>query len=262
MKRKTLAIPLRAIDFSDSSQVIWLFTREAGLVEGLAKGAHREKNPFQGPFDLCVLYEAVYLEARGAALALLTEAVVLDGFRGLRRRWEAHAAASHVIEFLRAVTVANDPAPELFDLTAETLEALGDSRAGGVLSLVARFDVRALRLLGLLAPLDACVVCGRQWPGGDVRVFLSPRAGGILCRRCRFERPALPGATLSGRAAGILKQLGDDEVPGDAWGELEDSWPEFGRPAARALAALRTHLLERELVCLAGASRIVPAPRR
>jgi DNA repair protein RecO (recombination protein O) len=200
MKRKTLAIPVRSVDYSDSSQVVSFFTRDHGILDGLAKGAHREKNSFQGPFDLAVLYEVVFIERRSAGLAIITEAALLDGLRGLRRRWKEYAGACHLLEFIRAVAMPGDAAPQLFDLALETLRTLAAPGAGGPEGLLARFDVRALRLLGLLPPVDACVGCGREWPGGGRSVYFSPRAGGILCRACRgaddLGEPRFPAAAV------------------------------------------------------------------
>jgi DNA repair protein RecO (recombination protein O) len=250
MKRKTLAIPVRSVDYSDSSQVVSFFTRDHGLLDGLAKGAHREKNSFQGPFDLSVLYEVVFIERRSAGLAIITEAALLDGLRGLRRRWEAYAGSCHLLEFIRAVVMPGDPAPQLFDLALETLRTLGTDGAGGPEGPLARFDVRALHLLGLLPPVDACVGCGREWPGGGRSVYFSPRAGGILCRACRAQRTPSGGATLPAAAVELLQRFAgeEEEIP---WGS-EDAvrWEAIGPPVARVVADLRTNLLERELVLL------------
>ena len=43
---KTTAIVLRTVEFSETSLVVTLFTREFGKIGALAKGARRPKNPF------------------------------------------------------------------------------------------------------------------------------------------------------------------------------------------------------------------------
>jgi DNA repair protein RecO (recombination protein O) len=248
MKKKTLAIPVRSVDFSDTSQVVSFFTREHGLVDGIAKGAHREKNPFQGPFDLAVLYEILFIERRSAGLAVITDGAVVDGLRGLRRRWGPYAGACHLLEFVRAVVMPGDPAPDLFDLALETLHLLAGSQGGPRDAALARFDVRALRLLGLLPPVDACVGCGRPWPGGDRPVHFNPRAGGILCSSCRAARHPASGAALPAAAMRLLRSLAEDDAP---WGAgAAADWEALGPPVVRAIDDLRTNLLERELVLL------------
>jgi len=239
VKRKTFAIPIRCVDYSDSSQVVSLFTSDFGLVDGIAKGAHREKNPFQGPFDLAVLHEIVFIERR-SGLCLLTEAVILDGFRGLRKAWEAYLGACRILELLRTVAMPLDPAPELFALATWALSSL-EARAAPADAVTSRFDARALRILGLLAPLDACVGCGRSWPG-DRAVLVSARAGGILCASCRSGAGrSAGGIALPAPAARILQALAEEE---ETQGEAEPAgWEDFGKPVSRALEGLRLNLL-------------------
>ena len=226
-----------------------MFTREHGLVDGIAKGAHREKSSFQGPFDLAVLYEIVFIERHAAGLVIVTEGTVLEGFRGLRRRLDRHVAASHIIEFLRVVATARDPEPLLFDLVAQTLEQLARAARGALGSHLIRFDVEALRLLGLLAPLHLCVRCGIDWTRGGQPGFLSSRSGGILCGRCRQGDSSPGGSPVPADAGQILQSLsvGRQDI---ALRDIQARWRDLGRTLSRLVEELRTHLLERELVLL------------
>jgi DNA repair protein RecO (recombination protein O) len=248
VKVKSIAIPIRCVDFSESSQVVSFFTREQGIVDGIAKGAHRLKNSFQGPLDLAVLYEMVFVPPKSPGLAIVTEAAVLEGFRGLRSRLDRHVGASHVIEFLRCAGVAGEPETGLFDVALETLVALDAAGESDVGLTLARFDTLALTALGLLGPLDACVECGRSRPDGERPVFLSSRSRGILCRQCRAEQSIVRGVTIPGEAmrfwaslTGTAPRLGIEPVEG---------WNRFGARLRTAIALLRTNLLERELVLL------------
>ena len=221
MKQKTLAIPIRLVNFRDSSQVLSLFTRRFGLLEAIAKGAHRERNAFQGPFDLAGLWEVVFAE-RGPerGLSILTEGAVVEGFAGLRRSWEAWTGAGFLVEFLRAVGTAGDPSPELFDLAAVSLgslaalppEAHAPRREAWAASVLCAFQARALRLLGLSAPPSACASCGRPWSGSDRPVHYSPEAGGVLCGKCRTAPGTRGGLTVPGRAIRALEELSREAV--------------------------------------------------
>jgi len=255
MKSKSLAIPIRCVDFSNSSQVVSFFTRERGLLEGLAKGAHRGKNPFQGPFDLAVLYEVVSLERPSAGLALLTEASVLDGFSGIRRGWERHVAASHLIEFLRTVAVPGDPCPGLFDLAVTTFRDLARADAGATGPVLTRFDLRALHALGLFAPLLECLHCGRRWSGDNRSVYFSVAERGLLCTGCRARTRQGAGQSLPGAVVRAFNRVVEDEKADARRGENLDI---LANVAARdVVTRLRTNLLERELVLLKSTARWV-----
>ncbi len=250
MKAKTLAIPIRRIDFSDTSQIVTFFTREAGILEGIAKGAYREKNSFQGPFDLATLCEIVYLKPPQPqpALRIIAEATQLEGYRGLRRSWDRHAAASFLLELLRAVNEADDPAPILFDLTAFTLGRLEEAAgAAPIADLLAAFELKMLRLLGLNAELEGCAECGRRWKPSEQPVFFCVEAAGILCARCRAGMPGRQGQMVPGRLVQCF----------NAWSRIDlRSPPEIAAtppvdPLVRksmqeVLARLRVFFLERE----------------
>jgi DNA repair protein RecO (recombination protein O) len=246
---KEFGIPIRCVDYSNSSQIVTIFSRREGLVEGIAKGSQRLKSAFQGPFDLAVLYEVLFVRRARSGLVVFTESTVLEGFRGVRRDWHRYLATVHLIELLRVVTVAGEAETRLFDLTLDTLAALDGAEPTGCEWSAAAFDARALAAIGLLSPLDACVERGARRPPGSTALFISPGARGVLCRRCRAAGGSAGGVTLASPAVRALEQLaGWEPGPPDA-----AAWERHRRPVLRVLGALRTNLLERELVLLKSA---------
>jgi DNA repair protein RecO (recombination protein O) len=87
-----------------------------------------------------------------------------------------------VAELLQELTDISDPHPDLYHEADRTLLALDG--AGEVAATVLRFEVAALRLLGYLPALDACVVCGKP-VAATGRVLFGQLAGGVLCPDCR-----------------------------------------------------------------------------
>ena len=261
MKEKTLAIPLRTVDYSDTSQVVSFLSRDHGLVEGIAKGAHRPKNPFQGPFDLAVLYEIVFIARRSAGLSIVTEAVLLDGFRGVRRTLARHVAASHVIEFARGVSVSGEVDREFFDLAREAFAAIEHASEEKLRGYLLEFDVRALCSLGLFAPAESCVVCQRPWSGHDRPVFFSVRSAGLLCARCRATSAGAGGKAVRGdlvRRLNVLTRGPERDVEDAVRSRRPRQGPNaVERELGELVHGLRTNLLERELVLLKSSSRWV-----
>ena len=127
---KATAIVLRTVEFSETSLVVTLFTREFGKLGALAKGARRLKNPFESALDLLALCRIVFLHKSSEALDLVTEAKLLRRFRPAGRELFGLYAGYYVAELLGELTDEDDPHPELFDLADETLEALAARRRG------------------------------------------------------------------------------------------------------------------------------------
>jgi DNA repair protein RecO (recombination protein O) len=235
---KATAIVIRTVEFSETSLVVTLFTREFGKIGALAKGARRLKSPFESALDLLALCRIVFLHKSSEALDLLTEAKLLRRFRPLGHDLPPLYAAYYVAELLGAMTDDDDPHPRLFDLADETLAAL----AGGepVAKWVVRFELGALRLLGHAPSFDRCVECGvAVAPSGRVPFGLLD--GGVLCPRCRGGKKEVVLVTT-----GTLKtmtQLAD--IDGNAWRHLEVHSGSLGEMRG-LLNRYFTHLLGRK----------------
>jgi DNA repair protein RecO (recombination protein O) len=213
---KAQALVLRTTDWSETSRIATLWTREFGKVRALAKGGRRLKSNFESALDLLTVCSIVFLRKSSGSLDLLTEAQVVQRFPRLRADLGALYAAYYVAELLADWTEDYDPHPPLFDEALKTLRAVGTTPPDGapppeVGPRVLRFEVVLLRELGYSPALEACAGCGAA-VGGPPLAF-SAAAGGVVCPRCqaahRDRRPLSPGAWQA------LKALA---APGEGWG--------------------------------------------
>src|SRR5579863_10308152 len=89
MIQKTDALVLRAIDYSETSQIVWFFTREHGRVHAIAKGARRARSPFEGALEPLVHGEILFYRKKQrmneeSGLDILKEFDPRNAFHGLR----------------------------------------------------------------------------------------------------------------------------------------------------------------------------------
>jgi DNA repair protein RecO (recombination protein O) len=210
---KARALVLRTTDWSETSRIATLWTREFGKVRVLAKGGRRLKSAFENALDLLTLCDIVLLRKSSGSLDLLTEAQVLRRFPRLRTDLSALYAAYYVAELLADWMEDYDPHPRVFDEAVDTLAVLGepDVAAGPRL---ARFELVLLRELGYGPAVEACAACGTSVDGTGLA--FSAAAGGVVCPRCqghqRDRRPLSPACWEA------LRELRD---PGDAWRRLD-----------------------------------------
>jgi DNA repair protein RecO (recombination protein O) len=251
---KAMGLVVRATDYSDTSRIVTLWTRELGKVRALAKGGRRLKSNFDSALDLLTVCSIVLLRKSSGGLDLLTEAQVVERFPQLRKDLPALYAAYYLAELLGDWTEDYDPHPRLFDEALETLRTLGTGirnqesgmRDHGSPSAVPtglrllRFEMVLLKELGYAPILDVCAGCRRPLPQSvqETRATLlfSSAAGGVVCGACRTSHRGR--VSLAAPTWEALKLLGQD----DAWRTIE--------PAERA--ALRqlfneyiSHLLGR-----------------
>jgi len=212
---KATALVLRVVEFSETSSIVTLFTREFGKVRGLAKGARRPKSSFESALDLLSLCRIVFLRKSSDSLDLLTEAKLERRFRAAGRDLSSLYAAYYVAELLAELTDDGDPHPELFDAACQTLAALG-ALGSPVATVLLRFELNALRLLGHMPQLDACVECGRE-VNNEQRVAFGQLAGGVLCARCRPGKRQV--VSMSAAALRLMKQLATAGSEGQSAGD-------------------------------------------
>lgn len=176
---KALGLVVRTTDWSETSRIATIWTREFGKVRVLAKGGRRLKSNFESALDLLTLCSIVLLRKSSGTLDLLTEAQVVRRFPELRRQLPALYAATYVAELLGEGTEDYDPHPALFEETVRTLEALGKAETGPCL---ARFELVFWRELGYGLVLKKCVAC--EAPVSGHNLVISAAQGGVLCGNC------------------------------------------------------------------------------
>jgi DNA repair protein RecO (recombination protein O) len=207
---KALALVVRTTDWSETSRIATLWTREFGKVRALAKGGRRLKSNFETALDLLTVCSMVFIRKSSGGLDLLTEAQVIERFPGLRNNLGVLYSGYYVAELLSEWTQDYDPHPNLFDAA---LAALRDFGAEGVnLPLrVAGFELTMVQELGYSPLLDACAVCSRPLVGEERGLAFAATVGGILCPACQpSQRDRI---AISGDAVRMLRDLSQRAEP-------------------------------------------------
>ncbi len=209
---KADAIVIRQVDFSESSRVVTVFSREFGKLSALAKGAKRLKGPFDAAIDVLSRCRIVFIRKSSGTLDLLTEARLVSRFTPPGTDLTSLYGGYYVADLLNGLTEDYDPVPEVFDLTTNTLSKLTSTDHDSLQSVV-EFEVGILRLSGLMGSLTECTVCGEsvtppgQPPSAKFAHWVSQ--GGLLCTNCR--RPEFAGSSISAGSVAALRQLSSDD---------------------------------------------------
>ncbi len=237
---KGIALVLRTTDYSETSRIATLWTREYGKIRVLAKGARRLKSSFENALDLLTLCSIVFLRKSSGGLDLLTEAQVVQRFSRLRTHLPALYGAYYLAELLADWTEDYDPHPMLFDQALTTLQELGppvSPEGDATPVLVMRFEMQVLSELGYRPVLEGCASCGDPLAPGEVRRHFSVAAGGVICANCQGsvrDRQPLALETVQ-----WLQTLAE---PGDHWRHVASHVALEGR---RVLGQYVTYLLGR-----------------
>ncbi|MGE3806374.1 MAG: DNA repair protein RecO [Gemmataceae bacterium] len=245
---KAQALVLRTSDWSETSRIATMWTRELGRVRVLAKGGRRLKSNFETALDLLTLCRIVFVRKSSGSLDLLTEAQLSRRFPRLATDLGALYAGYHVAELLADWTEDYDPHPNVFDEALATLENLGQPEVANGPRL-ARFELVFLRELGYGPALVHCGDCGteivaRQQSG----YYFSPARGGMLCPPCRESQRDRQGLRLMEESWQALRELGAPQCP--------ESWR--APLSARVRTELRQTLNQYETYLRGRRPRLVP----
>lgn len=202
-----IAVCLRKLDYSETSQVLTLFTPGHGLVRAIAKGQKRStKTKVAVGVDLLEMGQAVWSAGPAAGegrLSTLREWRQQDIFPNIRRDLGAVVAAQYAAELIATSLPEADPQPELFEVLCKFLAHIGAGKPN--LASLVRLMWLVLHYSGHLPQWQRCGVCGRGVQAGQA-AFFGLNTGGLICTECcgrvgqrlRVEAP-LSAALQAGR---------------------------------------------------------------
>jgi len=132
------AICIRHWDWSETSQTVSLFSREHGIIRGVAKGSKREKSDFSGGIELMTRGEVVASLKNSDALSTLTAWDLQETFAGTRRTLAGFYAGMALLDILQHAMQPADPHPALFDAAVSILRELsgGSEHRGAITRLL------------------------------------------------------------------------------------------------------------------------------
>jgi DNA repair protein RecO (recombination protein O) len=182
----TDAIVLHSFDYLESSRILRLATREAGVQSVIAKGARRAKGSSRMTLDLFVEGSAQLYFKPGRDLH------TLGGFDLSRTRPALAAdlgrfAGAHAIAELMLRFVRDDAAPEVYDALIAALDRLAAAAPGEGATATLAGAWHIVAQLGVAPALDTCAVDGVPVERGADAAF-SHAAGGVLCPSCAAAR--------------------------------------------------------------------------
>jgi DNA repair protein RecO (recombination protein O) len=183
----TSAIVLHAFNYSESSRILRLATREAGVQSVLARGARSSQRRFGSAVDLFAEGEVQYDVRAGRDLHTLSRFDVMRSRVALGSSLDRFEGASALAEVMLRVAGDDDSPANAFDALRDGLDAIATDADATTATIRAIW--RLMGTIGFSPALDTCVQCDRLLPP-DLDVAFSAEAGGVLCESCAARVPA------------------------------------------------------------------------
>jgi DNA repair protein RecO len=125
-------ICVRAWDWSETSQTLWIFTRSLGLLRCLAKGSKRTNSAFSGGIELLTRGDLVVstraIEKGSQSMSTLTAWDLAEIFPGARATLASFHVGMAMLDLVQHAMHENDPHEAVFDALVASLRDLGDQQ--------------------------------------------------------------------------------------------------------------------------------------
>ena len=179
MLQKYEGIVIRTSDYGESDKVVVVYSKEAGKIAGMARGAKKTNSRLASstqPFT-----NGYYVVHTSRGLGGMRQAEIIQSFRGIREDIFKTAYAAYIVELLDRSTGEKEQNPFLYELVLQTLQYIDEDYDPDIITNI--FEMKMLNVLGIYPELQKCVLCGNT----EAQFGYSIKENGLLCHQC-FER--------------------------------------------------------------------------
>lgn len=178
----TNAINLKSYNLSEADKIIVMYSKEKGLIRGVAKGVKKPKSKLGARMDLLVANTLMLHKGRN--LDTICQAEVLNSFYKTRQDMDKIFYSMYVTEVVHNFGVEDDPCSEqIYNLLYQTLNTISVAENKiEVLIAVIKFQLKMMIESGFSIEFDKCLCCHNVVE--DETMYFVPTLGGIVCADC------------------------------------------------------------------------------
>ena len=178
----TEAINLKSYNLNDADKIIVMYSKDNGLIKGVAKGIKKPKSKLGARMDLLVANSLQLL--KGRSLDTIIQAQTVNHFKKTREDYDKLMLSSYVSEVVMNFGEGSESASkEIYELLYKALCRISNSdNKKDMLIAAIKFQLKILLIMGFCVELDTCLCCGERILDEDM--FFSKTMGGVICKDC------------------------------------------------------------------------------
>lgn len=173
------AFILRSVNVGEQDKIVVFFSRDKGIIRGVAKGARKFGNRFGSSLEPLSWIKIFYYEKERKELVTVSNCDIIESFFEIQKDPQTHFTLSYFAELVEEFFPTRAKEDTLFRLLISVLQAI--KRGGDLNLLTAYFEAWFLKINGLLPDLKRCKNCHQEITDFG---WLSPRKDGLYCGRC------------------------------------------------------------------------------
>ena len=178
----TDAINLKSYNLNDADKIMVMYSKENGLIKGVAKGIKKPKSKLGARMDLLVANTLQLL--KGRSMDTIIQAQTINHFRKTREDYDKLVLSSYISEVVMNFGEGSEGASkEIYELLYKALNRVAESdEKKDMLIAAIKFQLKMLLIMGFCVELDTCLCCGERILNEDM--YFSKQMGGVVCKNC------------------------------------------------------------------------------
>lgn len=182
---ETESLVLKSYNLAEADRIVVFFTRDHGLVRGVAKGAKRLKSRFGSTLEIFSTVQLSYFQKEERELVSIQNVELIDSCFAEASDPEFLETFSYIADLLSEFAPPHDPSEKLYRMTKACLET-GKSDPDSLVSTRLYFELWLLRLAGYLPDWSKCDNCRRPFTATETANMQAHQQ--LFCEDCAKAR--------------------------------------------------------------------------
>jgi DNA repair protein RecO (recombination protein O) len=174
---------LRTFNIGEQDKVVVFFSRDQGLIKGVAKGARKFGNRFGSSLEPFSYIRLFYYEKERKELVVFSNSDLIESFFDLQKDLKTSYTLAFFAELIEEFFPSNSGDDILFRLLSTLLQSLKGGADPDFISVY--FEAWFLKINGFLPDFSRCKKCRAEAEG---TTWLSSRKDGLVCQSCATEK--------------------------------------------------------------------------
>ncbi len=210
---ETESLVLKSHNLAEADRIVVLFTRDHGVVRGVAKGVKRLNSKFGSSFEPFNTIRVAYFQKEERELVSIQSAELIRSNFAAASDPDTLSSFSYIADLLLAFSPPNDPNELLFRMVRACFES-SELTKESLPAMQFYFEVWLLRLGGILPDWEKCYSCNRVFESNDIPAIDSGQH--FICENCHKGRltERVPSGWLN--ALQNVRMLGPADFAADA----------------------------------------------
>lgn len=173
---KAEGIVIGETNYSESSKILRVFTKDYGIISIMSKGCRNLKSKLRGVSSKLV-YASFQFNYKENGISTLISADVIDTLRNVLMDIEKISYASYLLDLTEQV-FKHSYDNEIYDILITTIKKINEGYSYETLTCI--YELKLLDYLGIRPNVDECSICGNT----KNIITISTRDGGYVCSNC------------------------------------------------------------------------------